>query len=188
MEQPMSLDLALIVFDTDDGAERAYGDIRPRAGDQPWVDEVAFVVRHRDGRIEMRGTLAGHWVYVDDVGDVLGREVPVGALTGALVGALLGPPGFAVGLVGGAALAGYHEAREHAPDLHGELFDTLRRELPEGSSAVVLLAAPEHVDAMVAAFDDSGGRVVRRSLSDEEASALLGSLASAPPVPASRRR
>jgi hypothetical protein len=30
----------------------------------------------------------------------------------------------------------------------------------------MLLAAPEHVDAMIAAFDGSGGRLVRHTLSD----------------------
>jgi hypothetical protein len=34
-----------------------------------------------------------------------------------------------------------------------------RSEVPDKSSAVLLLASPEHVDAMVAAFDGGRGRL-----------------------------
>ena len=41
---------------------------------------------------------------------------------------------------------------DHAPRLHDALLDEVRVEVPEKSSALLLLAAPEHVDAMLAAL------------------------------------
>lgn len=48
----------------------------------------------------------------------------------------------------------------------------MRAEVPEKGSAVLLLAGPEHVDTMVAAFEGHGGRLVRHHLSAEGARAL----------------
>src|SRR4051794_11104463 len=139
----MDLDLAVLVFDSVDGGELAFADARERARGQPWLDEVAFVVHHRHDRIEMRGTVLGRYMYVDDLGDAVGRDAAVGALTGALVGALLGPPGMVSGLLTGSFLGGYVQSLEDAPHPEGPLFEEIRRDIPEGSSAVILLAAPE---------------------------------------------
>jgi uncharacterized membrane protein len=182
----MALDLALVVFDTLEGAELAFAQARERAADEPWVAEVAFVEHHAHDRIVMRGVIAGRYVDVDELGDVVGRDAAIGALTGALVGALLGPPGFAVGLVGGAAAGGYLESIWHSTDPRGELFELFRREVPKGGSAVVLLAAPEHVDSMTRAFEGLGGRLKRLSLPDEAVDALLTAVQGAPPA-ATRR-
>ena len=116
----------------------------------------------------VRGTFAGRYVDLDERGDVIGKRTGEGALTGALVGSLFGPPGFAVGLVAGGTAGGLSEA-EHAPHLHDAFLDELRAEVPEKSSALLLLAAPEHVDAMIAALDGHGGRLVRHHLTPEAA-------------------
>jgi uncharacterized membrane protein len=172
----------MLVFDTLAGAELAYADARDRARDEPWLDEVAFAEHHLHGRIAFRGVFAGHYVQVDDVGDPIGPETGIGALSGALLGAIFGPPGFATGLVSGAAIGGLAETLDAAPRPQAELFEEIRRELPEASSAVLLLASPEHVDSMLKAFDGLGGRLVRRSLSDEQVRALAAAVATAPPA------
>jgi len=177
----MPIDLAVLTFDHVEGAERAFGNVRARAHDAPWVDEVAFVEHRRRGRIVIRGTFAGRYLDVDDIGDALGRDTVIGSLTGALVGAAFGWFGFAAGLVAGGAIGGLIQA-EHIPQLEGELFDELRADVPEGSSAVMLLAGPEHVDAMIAAFDGLGGRLVRRTLSEEALAALTAAAAGSPPA------
>ena len=82
---------------------------------------------------------------------------------------LFGPAGLAVGLVGGATAGG---VSAHGPHLHDALIDEVRAEVPEKSSAILLLASPEHVDAMVTAFEGHGGRLVRHSLSPQGAQAL----------------
>jgi uncharacterized membrane protein len=181
----MSLDLALMVFDHTEGAERAYGAVRGAAGAAPWVDEIAFVEHHRHDRIVVRGTFAGRYVDVDEEGDLIGKRTAEGAITGAVVGVLFGPPGIAVGFVTGGTAGGVDEAT-HGTHLHDAFFDDVRAEVPEKSSAVLLLASPEHVDAMVAAFDGHGGRLARHHLSPEEAKALESAVAGRPSV--QRRR
>jgi len=104
----------------------------------------------------------------------------VGALTGALVGALFGPPGFAAGLVAGAAAGGLIQARE-AEELPGELFDQIRASVPEGESALLLLADRQHVDAMIDAFRGTRARLaVRRTLSDDAVAGLEAILSQVP--------
>jgi uncharacterized membrane protein len=176
----MELDLAVFVFDSIPGAEHAFADARDRARGEPWLNEVAFVERHRRDRIAMRGTVLGHYVDIDDLGEAVGRDAAVGALTGALVGLLLGPVGLAPGVVVGGAVGGLIESVEDAPHPQGPLFDEVRHDIPEGSSAVILLAAPEDADAMVKAFEGLGGRLIRRRLTTEAVDALLAAVADAP--------
>src|SRR2546423_11223297 len=102
----MSLDLAVLTFPDLDAADQVFADVRDQIGEAPWLDEVAFVQHRWDGRLVVRGTLAGRYVDVAEEGDVLGPSTAVGALTGALVGALFGPPGFAAGPVARAAARG----------------------------------------------------------------------------------
>ena len=175
----MSLDLALMVFDQVGAAERAYADVLGASAASPWVHEIAFVEHHRHDRIVVRGTFAGRYVDVDDDADVVvGKRTAEGALTGAVAGVLFGPAGLAIGLVGGAA-AGSAGGSSH---LHDALIDEVRAEVPEKSSAVLLLASPEHVDAMVTAFEGHGGRLVRHHLSPEGAQALEAAVVGRPRV------
>lgn len=167
----MSLDLAVVTFGHTEGAEHAYADVLDVVGEAPWTREIAFVEHHRHDRIVVRGNFAGHYVDIEDEGDLIGKRTAEGALTGAVVGAFFGPPGLAVGLVGGGTIGGASQASA-VPELHGAFFDEVRSDVPQGSSAVILLASPEHVDAMVAAFEPKHGRVVRRHLSPEGAQAL----------------
>ena len=177
----MSLDLALMIFDHVEGAERAYADVLDASRDSPWVHEISFVEHHRHDRIVVRGTFAGRYVDLDDQGDVIGKRTAEGALTGAVVGIFFGPMGLALGLVGGGTAGGLSESR-HVPHLHDAFIDEVRAEVPEKSSALLLLAAPGHVDAMVAAFKGRGGRLVRHHLTPEAAQALEAAVAGRPPV------
>jgi uncharacterized membrane protein len=180
----MSLDLVLMVFDRIEAAELAYADLPAAPLRAPWIHEIAFVEHHRHDRVVVRGTFAGRYVDVDDRGDVIGKRTAEGALTGAVAGAFFGPTGFAVGLAIGATAGGVKEA-EHAPYLHDAFVDELRAEVPEKSSAILLLASPEHVEAMVDAFKGSGSRLVRHHLLPEEAQALEAAVVGSPRVRAS---
>jgi len=176
----MSLDLTLMIFDHVGGAERAYADVLGASAASPWVHEIAFVEHHRHDRIVVRGTFAGRYVDLDDEADVvIGKRTAEGALTGAVAGLLFGPTGFAVGLVGGAAAGSAGDPRP-AHHLHDALIDEVRAEVPEKSSAVLLLASPEHADAMVAAFEGHRGRLIRHRLSPEGAHALEGAVMGRP--------
>ena len=83
-------------------------------------------------------------------------------------------------MVGG-GLAGSVAEENSGPQLRSAFFDEVRNDVQEGSSAVILLAAPEHVDAMVAALEGKG-RVVRRRLTSEAAAALEAAVAGNPPA------
>ena len=54
--------------------------------------------------------------------------------------------------------------------------------MPQKSSALLLLAAPEHVDDMIAALEGRGGRLVRHHLSPEAALALENAVAGHPRI------
>jgi uncharacterized membrane protein len=176
----MSLDLALMIFDHVEDAERAYAHVRGAAAVAPWVEEIAFVEHHRHDRIVVRGTFGGRYVDVDEEGDLIGKRTAEGAITGAIAGVLFGPAGIAVGLVAGGTAGGLDEATHDIAHLQDAFIDDVRAEVPPKSSAVLLLASPEHVDAMVAAFDGQGGRLVRHHLSPEEAQALEAAVAGRP--------
>jgi hypothetical protein len=66
------------------------------------------------------------------------------------------------------------------PEPHGELLDEIRADVPEGSSALVIYAPTEDVDALAEAFRDAGARLTRHGVSDATAAALEASVAQAP--------
>jgi uncharacterized membrane protein len=171
----MSLDLALIRFPGETKAASLFATMRASEGSHPapWTHEVALVEHHRNGRLSIRGTFVTHYVDVDEADHVSESGALEGALTGALVGAIFGPPGFAAGLVLGGTVgaeAGRPTEVEAAPK---PLVDALRSSVPNGASAIVLLAAALHVDAMLSALGDADGALFRRTLTAEQASALM---------------
>jgi uncharacterized membrane protein len=179
MDATPELDLALMVFPHLEGAERSYSRVRERAAGQPWLEEIAFVEHHGHDRLIVRGTVAGHYLDVDDHGDLIGPRVTKGALTGGAVGLLLGPPGMAVGFAAGGTAGGISTS-DAAPRHHNALLDDFRLEIPEHSSALALLAAPAHVDQMVAALEGERGELIRHHLNSEQAEAVLAAVADAP--------
>jgi uncharacterized membrane protein len=177
--EPANLDFALLVYEKTGGSEHAYGDVSGQNSDAPWAREVAFVEHHRHDRMAVRGTIAGHYVDADDDADFIGPQTAEGVVAGGAVGLLFGPLGLAVGLVSGGIAGGVRH--EHSgPQLRSALFDELRSEVPQGSSAIVLMGAPEDVDAMIAALDGHSGRLVRHHLTPEGADILREAVAGSP--------
>lgn len=172
-------DFALIVFEHTEGAEEAYSRAPRTVGGVDWTQEVAFVEHHRRNRIVVRGTFAGRYVDADDELEFIGPKTGEGALAGGAAGVLFGPAGLAVGLVAGGMVGGVAQERS-SPHLRSVFFNEVRSEVPEGSSAVVMLASPEHVEAMVTALGVQGGRLIRHHLSAEDAKALEHAVADDP--------
>jgi uncharacterized membrane protein len=144
------------------------------------MGEIGFVERRHNGRVRLRGTFAGHYLDVDESDRVDQKGGAEGAVTGGLIGVLGGPPGIAVGLLVGAlvgAQAGAPDEVEAEPEA---LADQLRKVVPVGSSAVVLIAQTADVDEMVAALDEGAQSVSRQTITAEQAAALEASLGTAP--------
>ena len=176
---PTDIDFALMVFEHTGGAERAYGNVSGQTSGAAWAREVSFVEHHRHDRMIVRGTFAGHYVDADDDEAFIGPRTAEGAVAGAAVGLLFGPLGLAVGFVSGGTAGSISE--EHSgPRLRSALFDELRAEVPQGSSAVVLMAPSRDVDAMAEALQRQGGRLVRHRLTAEGADLLRDAVAGSP--------
>lgn len=174
------MELAVARFKGPSSAELAFGEARDRAGDAAWTHEVALLEHHHNGRIALFGTVVGHYISADEEDHVSQKGAVVGGIIGALLGAPLGPPGFAAGLVAGGVLgaeAGNPDEIEPEP---GVLVGDLRDVVPEGSSAIVLIAESGDVDGMLSALGDPGADTVRRTLSDAELAAIEEELRSAP--------
>jgi uncharacterized membrane protein len=174
-----AFDFALMVFNHTGGAEHAYAQAPSSVDGVAWSDEIAFVEHHRRNRIVVRGTFAGRYVDADDEQEFSAQKTVEGALAGGAAGLLFGPAGLAAGLVGGGLAGGVAQDRS-SPRLRSAFFDDVRREVPEGCSALVILASPGDVNAMVKALEPSGGRLVRHRLSAQEARALVAAVAADP--------
>jgi uncharacterized membrane protein len=178
----MGLEFALCSFDGTNGAAEAFAEARGRSGAAaPWTSEVGFVEHHDSGKLVLRGTFAGHYVDVDEALHVSGRGTEEGVTVGAVIGTLLaGPLGLAVGTVGGGIL-GSQLGKPSETDAEPEpLTERLRAAVPRSNSAIVLIAAPDDVDAMIAAIGETSRQVLRKPLTSEEAAALRASLAASP--------
>jgi len=173
------LDFAFVVFEHTEGAEQAYSRAPRSVDGVAWADQIAFVEHHRRNRIIVRGTFAGRYVDADDESEFIGAKTAEGAIAGGAVGLFAGPLGLAVGLVGGGLAGGVAQERG-SPHLRSAFFDEVRREVPEGHSAVIMMASPDQVDAMVSALEGHRGRLVRHHLSAEEANALTDAVAGDP--------
>lgn len=184
----MPLELALVRFKGRTAAESAFGTLRERAGDAPWTHEAALIEHHHNDRIALHGTVAGHYVSVDEEDHLSQPGGAAGALTGGLIGIVFfgGPVGLAPGLVVGGAVGSQVARPDEVEDEPEALVEDLRTAVPKGSSAIVLVAEPAHVDDMLALLVE-GADVVRRALSEEEVAALQTALRDAPPPSAGPR-
>ena len=64
----------------------------------------------------------------------------------------------------------------------GRLLEEIEADVPVGSSALVVFAPPDEVDAALDTFHDSGARVTRHRVSAADAAAFEASVAQAPPA------
>ena len=165
-------------FSRIDGAERAFAVARDQDPGAAWIGDAALVEVHRDGRIVLRGSVAGHYVDLDGLGDAMGRDTGIGAVVGAAVGFPLGPPAFAVGVVGGASVGGAVETSQ-IPKPEGAAFDAIREQVPRGASALVVVSDAARAQAMTEAI--AADSVDHYRLDADADAGLRRALAEAPP-------
>jgi uncharacterized membrane protein len=174
------------VFHGHHGAEVAFSNARDRDPRAPWLNDAAFVEIHPRGRFVFRGTVLGHYIDIDDEADLIGRDTAVGAIAGGAVGLLGGPPGLAAGLVVGGNVGGVIEA-SHFPKLGGPEIDELRRRVPDGASAVVVVADADRVTGMYDALQEDADTFARYHLAPDAEAELRARVAqtpvAAPPPP-----
>jgi uncharacterized membrane protein len=177
----MDPDFALVIFRGVNSATEAFAVARDRPGaTPPWAREVGFVEHHHDGHLVLRGTFAGHYVDADEALHVSERGAAEGWGVGAVIGALLGPPGFAAGMVLGATI-GSEVGRPSEVDSEPQLLaDRLRAVVPRSGSAIVLIAGANNVDGLLAAVGNGTARVIRKTLTPDDAAALQASLSASP--------
>ena len=179
----VDLEFALAVFDGESTASMRFADARDRsAPGARWAQEIGLVEHHHNGRLVLRGTFAGHYLDVDESDHVSQTGAAGGAVAGGLIGALAGPPGIAVGLVVGGIAGSQLGATTDAEDEPRLLAERLQETVPNGSSAIVLIAAPEEIDEMLRAIGDGASGQFRDKLGAEQVSALQAALATAPPA------
>jgi uncharacterized membrane protein len=178
----MDLDFALVSFHGVDAAAEAFVAARARSSPTArWTSEVGFAEHHENGHLVLRGTFAGHYVDVDEALHVSEHGGGEGAAIGAVLGALLGGPlGFAIGTVGGVTFGSQLGKPSETDPEPQPLAERLRAAVPLSGSAIVLIAAANDVDEMIAAIDQPPAQVIRKALTPEESAALQASLSASP--------
>ena len=169
----MSIELAVVRYRGQTHAESAFGVLRERAdGTARWTHEIALVEHHRHDRMVIHGTIGGRFVDLNEMDHVSQPGAAKGAAAGMLLGTLLGgPAGLAPGIVLGAAVGGSAAEPDEFNPEPASLTAFLRDVVPEGSSAIVLLAPSDHVDEMLEAIGPQAD--VRRRLIPDHALELL---------------
>lgn len=184
-----TLQFALMGFEGESAAAQSFAAACEHCGSVPWLREVGVVEHHRNGRLVLRGTFAGHYVDVDENDHVSEIGAGRGALVRGLVGAVLGPPGIAVGLVLGTVVGSQTGAPSEVEPEPQPLSDRLRDAVPPSSSALLLIAGPLEIDEMLEAVGATATAtgVTRGTLAAHVQAELDAALASAPAVPLANR-
>lgn len=178
----MAMDIAIVTFHGQPAAASAFSVLRARSPGADWTHEAALVEHHghRD-QLSLHGTVAGHYVSLDESDHVSQPGAAKGAVAGGVIGTALGGPfGLAPGLVVGAlvgASAGHPDETEAG---FGTLSEQLRAAVPKGSSAIVVLADAAHADELVALVADGEAQVTRRTLTADELASIEAAVAAAP--------
>lgn len=179
----MAMDLVIVTFHGQPAAASAFGVLRARAGDAAWTHEAALVEHHRHkDQLTLHGTVAGHYMSVDEADHLSQPGAAKGAIVGGLIGILFfgGPAGLAPGLVLGAAVGAGNGRPDEIEASAGALGEQLRSSVPRGSSAIVVLADPSHTDELLGILGENDGEVTRRTLTDEELRVIQAAVAAAP--------
>jgi uncharacterized membrane protein len=163
MEDDM-MEIGVLKFDGRYSAEDALKTVVDAQADHnPWLHEVGVVSRPLIGRLRIAASFPeGTKTYRES--DLANAVADLGAYTGYFVSALAGPLRSMFATVNAAAAAG-----DRGSELEERLFhiNEIKEQLPRDSSALVLVADADTIDAMVELFEPYEPKVVRHDVQDE---------------------
>ena len=156
----MSMEMAVLAFEGTHSAERELSVLRA-SRDDAWLSEVAVLEHHVGGRYSMKATSPDYGEK-----DHVAAGAAIGGLTGLCLGAIAGPLGLifwsSMGALTGGALGDSGRAGAFDP-----LVDQVKGALPQGSSALILVAKGSTAEELISAVGP-GARVSRQQLTDEQ--------------------
>jgi uncharacterized membrane protein len=151
------IELILAVFSRADRAAQTLDDLKQREEDgELRLYNVASIAKNKDGLTSVKED--------QDLG--AGRGSLFGALVGGLIGLLAGPGGAIVGAAAGAATGGLVAGKTDL-GFEDDFLDDLKRALPPGSSALLLLVEERWGDAVARVLLHQGARLYRHAVRKE---------------------
>lgn len=159
------MEIGILKFDGSHSAEQALKEVIDAQADRnPWLHEVGMVSRPLLGRLRIAVSFPEGKSKTYREGDLANAVADLGGYTGYYVSALAGPLGSMFASVNAAMAAG-----ERGSELEERLFhiEEVKQQLPRDSSALVLVASSDTIDAMVDAFQSYDPQVIRRDAGDE---------------------
>lgn len=133
---PAGLAYALAWFQGEGGAATAFAAACETWGGVPWLHKLVVAEHHPNGRIALRGTLAGQYLEIDGSHRFPATGSGDHALFADLLEALQSPSGLAVGTVGGASVGLPMGSRSDAEPDPSRLVERLRKAVPRRSSVL----------------------------------------------------
>jgi uncharacterized membrane protein len=176
------LHFALARFERPDSADAMFATACERSAGRPWLRKVAVVECHNDGHLVLRGTVAGHYIDVDESDRVSEPGAQRGSVIGGLLGTLLGPPGLAVGLLLGTAAGSRTGTPTDVEPEPKSVADQLRDALSPGTSALLMVAERSAVTEMLEAIGPQAAAVKEGTLTVDAQAALAADLDQAVPA------
>jgi len=158
------MEICIQAFDGTHDADDALKSVLAAEAEQnPWLHQVAVVRRPVIGKISISATYDDEPSEVKQ-GDLASDIEEAGAMTGYLIGSLVGPLHAEM-----TALEASSQARALGGALEDKLLhvDDIKRFLPRGTSALVLVARSDINDRFVDVFDAWSPNVVRRDIAEE---------------------
>jgi hypothetical protein len=153
------MQLCILGFNGNHAADDALGEVLEAEGDKNrWLLEVGTIARPLVGRVRVGITFPDGESKTFHEGDLTKAAAELGGYTGYYVSALAGPFGSMA-----AAADAASAARAYGSDAEQRLFhlDDVKKALPRGSSALLLIAKNETCDLMVRLFKAYSPEVTR---------------------------
>jgi uncharacterized membrane protein len=159
------MDLCILKFEGTHDAEDALKEVIQANGDRkPWLHDIGTVARPLVGRVRISATYPDGTSATFHEGDLANAVADLGAYTGYFVSSLAGPLEQMFKTVNTRMAAGDVGAEAEERLLH---LDALKKALPRGSSALVLIANKQTCDEMVDLFKSYDAEVIRRDVATE---------------------